>query len=736
MNDSRISGLHKLKLAERIAALQQQGWLSSADAERLRGGRHVLSSAAADKIIENVVGVFGLPFAVAPNFLLNDHDCMVPLVVEEPSIVAALSDAARLARRTGGFYAHCDDSLLAGQVHITGVANPAAAEQVLQTEKQALLERANAVHPRLIARGGGVRDMDVRRLELPDGAPLICVHLLVDTVDAMGANLVNSLCEAVAPEVARLCGGEAVLRILSNLADRSVVTARVRYAPDDLSGNGFDGTTVRDAIVMANNIALADPHRATTHNKGVMNGIDALAIATGNDWRAIEAGAHAYAAASGQYLPLTQWASDGNGDLLGQISIPLKTGTVGGTLDANPAAALGLAITGVQSAADLALLMAAVGLAQNFAALRALVSSGIQRGHMKLHARSIVAAIGTPEEHFEDVLAALIESGEVKSWKAAEILGQVRAGATREATPTASAAGKVILLGEHAAVYGRHALALPIPDAVRVRAESSRSRTSLAIPNWGITTKLDLSKPQGIDAAVALILRQLDVRSEHFTITVDARLPRAMGLGSSAALAVAISRAICDVMRIEADNARINRIAFECEKLAHGTPSGVDNTISTFAEPMLFCNDGKLQIESLSLTEVPPIVIACSSDEGLTSEQVAGVKARYEQAPQRYTALFDEIDEISVAGAELLQARQYTELGLLMNVCHGLLNAMEVSTPELERMIVLARQAGAAGAKLTGGGGGGSIVALCPTAMNSVRDALQRGGYRTVVLSQ
>ncbi|MCP4300401.1 MAG: hydroxymethylglutaryl-CoA reductase, degradative, partial [Gammaproteobacteria bacterium] len=463
MNESRLSGLYKLSVAERIAALEQQGWLSPINAARLRDGRQVLSSIAADKIIENVVGVFGLPFAIAPNFQVNDRDYMVPLVVEEPSIVAAVSGAARLARNSGGFHASCDESLLAGQVHITGLANPDDAVRALQAQKQALLDYANDVHPRLRARGGGVRDMEIRLLELPDGAPLIGVHLLVDTVDAMGANLVNTICEAVAPEIATLCQGQVSLRILSNLADRSVVTARVRYASDDLGVNGLDGSIVRDAIVMANDIALADPYRAATHNKGVMNGVDALAIATGNDWRAIEAGAHCFAAASGQYLPLTRWTADTDGDLRGEISIPLKIGTVGGTLDANAAAALGLAITGAQSAKELALLMAAVGLAQNFAALRALASSGIQQGHMKLHARSIAAAVGTPDEYFDDVVNKLVDSGEIKSWKAEEILKQIGVSDASRQTPNANAAGKVILFGEHAAVYGRHALALPIP---------------------------------------------------------------------------------------------------------------------------------------------------------------------------------------------------------------------------------------------------------------------------------
>lgn len=736
MNDSRLSGLYKLKVAERIDALQRQGWLSAGDAERLRAGRQVLSAVAADKIIENVVGVFGLPFAIAPNFVVNDRDYMVPLVVEEPSIVAALSGAARLARDSGGFRARCDESLLAGQVHITGAADPDNALRALETEKQSLLATANDVHPRLLARGGGVRDLEVALLELPDGRPLIRVHLLVDTVDAMGANLVNTICEALAPRLAGLCEGEVALRILSNLVDRSLVTAEVRYETEALTGNGFDGSVVRDSIVMASDIALVDPHRAATHNKGVMNGIDATAIATGNDWRAIEAGAHAYAAEGVRYQPLTRWRASEHGDLLGEISIPLKVGTVGGTLDANPAAALGLAITGVRSARELAQLMAATGLAQNFAALRALVSNGIQQGHMKLHARSIAGAIETPEEHFDELVARLVASGEIKRWKAEEILGEMRTAPAAGAAPNGIAAGKVILFGEHAAVYGRHVLALPIRDAVHASVEPAESVTTLTIPRWGIHSTIDAPDSPGVDAAVRLILNQLDLRTAHFSILVDSRLPRGKGLGSSAAVAVAVIRAICDASGLSITNERINAIAFECEKLAHGTPSGVDNTLSTFAEPMLFCNDGRLRIEPIKLKETPPLVIAYGDEAGLTSEQVAGVRARRDRSPERYDALFDEMDRISLAGMELLRSQSYQDLGLAMNVCHGLLNAIEVSTPGLEHMVSLARQAGAAGAKLTGAGGGGSIVALCPDAIESVENALQQAGYRTLVMRQ
>ena len=468
-----------------------------------------------------------------------------------------------------------------------------------------------------------------------------------------------------------------------------------------------------------------------------MNGIDALALATGNDWRAIEAGAHTFAAASGTYQPLTRWTKGPDGELVGEIRIPLKVGTVGGTLEANPAAALGLAVSGARTAVELGLLMASVGLAQNFAALRALVGSGIQKGHMKLHARSIAAAIDAPEEQFDELVTRLVASGEIKRWKAVEILDDLRSSERHRGAPNGIAAGKVILFGEHAAVYGRHALALPIPAAVRAYADVAEGAcTTLSIPAWSVSGQVALETPQGVDAAIALIRAELGLADTHFSITVDSRLPRGMGLGSSAAVAVAVTRAMSQAMNLDVDDERVNAIAFECEKLAHGTPSGVDNTLATYAKPMLFRNDNELFIEQLALAEVPPLLIAYGNEAGLTNEQVAGVRARRAQSPARYDALFDEIDRISTAGATLLEAGNLAELGLSMNVCQGLLNAIEVSTPELEHMVTLARRSGATGAKLTGAGGGGSIVALCPGTLDRVEAAMQQAGYQTLVLEQ
>ncbi|MGH8168410.1 MAG: hydroxymethylglutaryl-CoA reductase, degradative, partial [Woeseiaceae bacterium] len=373
--------------------------------------------------------------------------------------------------------------LAIGQILLSGAAEPDATIRLLTDAKGELVALANGLQPNLEARGGGARDIEFFKVAVPGGRSatqeMIVLHLLVDTCDAMGANLVNSMCEGIAPRIEALSGADAVLRILSNLADRSLVTARATILLENLHAQSQRGEAVRDAIVLATEFANADPHRAATHNKGIMNGIDAVAIATGNDWRSIEAAAHAYAVRDGAYRSLTSWSVDAAGNLAGELTMPLKVGTVGGSLQSNPAVPVSLRIAGVSSAVELAKLMAAVGLAQNFAALRALVTVGIQRGHMRLHARSVAASAGAPPEYFERVVAGLIESGEIKIRKAHELLTRM-AGHDKsvgELEAHGAAAGKVILLGEHAAVYDRHVLALPLHRAVTASLRESGETT-------------------------------------------------------------------------------------------------------------------------------------------------------------------------------------------------------------------------------------------------------------------
>ncbi len=730
--DARLKSLYRLNVSERVAALVKHGWLSGDDARALLEGRTLLSVRQADKIIENVIGTFSLPLAVAPNFLLNGRDYMVPMVVEEPSIVAALSNAARLARDTGGFTASLTDSRLIGQVHIVDVTDAAAAATAVRDHEVELLAAANEVHPRLAARGGGVTGLATHPDRLADGRELLTVHFKVNTCDAMGANLVNTVCEAMAPRLAEIAGGKVAMRILSNLSDESLVTARMRVRPDQLDRKGMDGAAIARGIVDAAAIAAQDPYRAATHNKGIMNGIDPLAIATANDWRAIEAGAHAYASRGATYTSLTRWWQDSE-FLHGEIVVPLKVGTVGGTLEANPQAALCLAMTGVRSAGELAELMAAAGLAQNFAAIRALASTGIQEGHMRLHARSIVASLDAPAADFDRAVDRLVASGEVKDWKAREILEDIaRESAAVELT--GRAAGKIILLGEHAVVYGSHALALPIPNAMRAGVRANGEGLRLKIPAWHTDVQLDLREPEarGFAATAALILDALEIPNRSLDITVISHLPRAMGLGSSASLAVAVIRALDTEFSLGLSDVEVNELAFRCEGLAHGTPSGVDNTLATYGEPLLFQNRGQLETRPLRLTSSPPVVVAWGDEPGLTATQVAGVRERRLRSPDDYDAVFGRIDELTQRSAEALEAADYRAVGDAMNLCHGLLNGIGVSTPTLERMVHIAREAGALGAKLTGGGGGGSIVALCPGEVDTVTAALESYGFTTL----
>jgi hydroxymethylglutaryl-CoA reductase len=739
MSNSRITGFYRLSIEDRVNALASRGVLSSADAERLRGGTPLLSLETADRMIENVIGVFGLPFAVAPNFLVNDKDYLVPMVVEEPSIVAGVSGAARLFRESGGISVSGAEPVMIGQVQIVGIADPDKAVQSLYAARAELIEVANKLQSNLVERGGGARGIEFYKYRLPDGDWTVVLHLLVDTRDAMGANIVNTMCEGLAARVEEICGGNVVLRILSNLADKSLARAKVTITLSSLATAGYSAEFVRDGIVLANDFANADPYRAATHNKGIMNGIDAVAIATGNDWRAIEAGAHAFAARSGSYRSLTSWTLEPNGDLSGELVVPLKVGIVGGSLSSNPGAKVGLAITAVSSAPELARLMAATGLAQNFAALRALVSHGIQKGHMSLHARSVAAAAGVPEHRFREVVADLIESGEVKTWKAAELLGAGEPAADTVLQPlpglaTGKACGKVILLGEHAVVYDRHALALPIDAAVTAQIVERDKGITLEIPDWGISH--DWSNPAhasgGASGIIDLIMLELGVTGGGFDIRVYARIPVGMGLGSSAAFAVAVIRAFDQHLGLNKTDLEIDRLAYRCERLSHGRPSGIDNNVATFGEPVLFSRIGSSRTRPLELSQVPPLVIASSGKPGATRDMVAGVRARYERNKEMYTTIFNEIDELSVAGAAALREGDYEYLGSMMNVCQGFLNAIEVSTPELEKMIDIARTAGAIGAKLTGAGGGGSIVALCPGTEDAVASALRQAGYEII----
>jgi hydroxymethylglutaryl-CoA reductase len=434
--NSRIPGFYKLSLEDRREQLAERSGVTLEEMTDAldRGG---LDPETADKVVENVVGVYGLPFGVALNVLVNGQDRLVPMVVEEPSVIAAASNAARMIRGGGGFQAEMLESLMTTQVQLFDVPDPEAARvRLIEAEKELLEIGARAV-PNLCGRGGGPRSIEVRDL----GDRCVVVHVHVDCKDAMGANLVNSIAEAIGPRAHAIAGGKLGLRILTNLSDRRVVRVRGRIHAADLAmtrtrptagrnswipEEGVDSTDIIDRIVQASRFAELDPYRAATHNKGIMNGVDSVVIATGNDYRAVEAGAHAFAARSGRYAPLAIWRRDGT-MLTGELEMPLALGIVGGTLRVHPAARLALKIVGVKTADELALVAASVGLASNLAALRALATEGIQRGHMSLHARSVAIAAGAQGDEVEMVAARIADDGTVSLEVAKAVLVELRA---------------------------------------------------------------------------------------------------------------------------------------------------------------------------------------------------------------------------------------------------------------------------------------------------------------------
>jgi hydroxymethylglutaryl-CoA reductase len=425
--DSRRPGFYNLPLKERQAGLDPDGRLSSETLAALTGGG--LSVEAADPMIENVVGTHALPLGIALNFQVNGRDVLVPMAIEEPSVVAGASFMAKLARAGGGFTAETSAPEMIGQMQLLDVENPAAAKQAILSKKDELLAEAAEIDPILKELGGGPRDLEVRSIEDSPIGPFLVLHLIYDVRDAMGANAVNTACERLAPLVEEISGGRVHLRILSNLADRRLAKARCVIPREELAFGAFSAEQVRDGIIEAWAFAAADPYRAATHNKGIMNGVDAVVIATGNDWRAVEAGAHAYAARDGRYTSLSRWGSDDKGNLIGELEMPMAVGIVGGATKVHPTARAALELMGVTApeatASQLAEIIVSAGLAQNLAALRALATEGIQRGHMGLHARQVAIAAGASGAVIEEVAKQLVKEKTVRIDRAEQLLAEM-----------------------------------------------------------------------------------------------------------------------------------------------------------------------------------------------------------------------------------------------------------------------------------------------------------------------
>ena len=416
---------YELPLSERLELIAAEAGITSDELTALDGA-HGLTPEQADHMIENAVGVYGLPLGVARNFLINGREVLVPMAIEEPSVVAAVSFMAKLARAGGGFTSEATAPEMIGQLQLLDLPDPAAAKAALQAHREELLALAGSVDPVLSRFGGGARDIEIREITESPIGPFLVLHLIYDVRDAMGANAINTALEQLAPRVAEISGGRPHLRILSNLADRRLARAKCTIPLTALGFDQYAPETVRDGIIEAWAFAEADPYRAATHNKGIMNGVDAVVLATGNDWRAVEAGAHTYAARSGRYTSLSTWAKDENGNLAGWLEMPMAVGIIGGATRSHPVAKAVLKLMNLSSASELAQIIVSVGLAQNLGALRALATEGIQRGHMSLHARQVALSAGATGDEVEKLARQMVKENVIRSDRAAQILQEWR----------------------------------------------------------------------------------------------------------------------------------------------------------------------------------------------------------------------------------------------------------------------------------------------------------------------
>jgi len=425
MTSSSISGFYKLSIEERLSRIAEESHLNPEDLLPFNNGGLLPDSA--DHMIENVIGTHSLPLGIGLNFQVNGRDVFVPFAIEEPSVVAGASFMAKLSRTGGGFQATTSSPEMIGQMQVLDLDNVEAARLKIYEHKTELLAEADTIDPILKKFGGGARDLDVRVIHDSSISPFLVIHLIYDVRDAMGANAVNTACERLAPRVEAITGGRVHLRILSNLADRRLARSRCTIPVEELAFDDYTGEQVRDGIIEAYAFAASDPYRAATHNKGIMNGVDAVVIATGNDWRAIEAGAHAYAVKNGRYTSLSTWGVDGKGNLVGTLEMPMAVGIVGGATKVHPAAQAAVKLMGVKTAAELAEIIVSVGLAQNLAALRALATEGIQRGHMSLHARQVAIAAGAEGELIEKIASQMVAEKTVRIDRAEELLKREKA---------------------------------------------------------------------------------------------------------------------------------------------------------------------------------------------------------------------------------------------------------------------------------------------------------------------
>lgn len=717
---SRIPGFYRLPVEQRLAFLARNFSLTDQQVSELRNG-NALRIEHAVNLVENAIGVLALPLGLGLNFLVDGRDYIVPMAIEEASIIAAASKAALIIRAGGGFKTKVDRPIMIGQIQVLDIGNIDHAIERIQEHKEAILTQANLASPRMVARGGGVFDIETRVIDSGDIGPMLIVHLLYDVRDAMGANAINSACEAVGPLIQSITGGRVNLRILSNLADRRLARAEFSLPFEYLGSKEMSGDIVATRIVEASQFAWADPYRATTHNKGIFNGICAAGLALGQDWRAIEAGGHAYAARSGQYRSLTKF-SIVDQKLHGEIILPLQVGWVGGLTNSHPGVKTLRQISGIKNATELAGVLASVGLAQNFAACHALSTVGIQKGHMALHARSVAISVGVPADEVETVAQEMINRGEVKTTVAEEIYRRMqkrpRPKEKRDDLPVeVYAPGKIILFGEHATVYNYPGITTTIDIGMTLRISRDPDGPRFVSPEYKQVFPIPSSEQdvQTFSKAVELALSMYGLENEPIAIQVESDLVPGMGLGSSAAFSVALCSALRQYKNISSHQ-RLDRKLFadvqRLESIFHGTPSGMD-AATVLANCVLWFRKGPPREILPIRTQTTLTGLICLVEPGAaTIELVQKVRDFRNRYPDAANKILEEIGNLTVDAGIALGIGDIPELGRLMFKNHELLAKLGVSTPALDDAVGLLLDRGVLGAKLTGSGGGGAVIAL------------------------
>jgi hydroxymethylglutaryl-CoA reductase len=717
---SRVPGFYKLPIEDRLAFLASSFDLSEEQLSGIRDGS-ALDIDHAVNMVENGVGILGMPLGLGLNFLVDGKEHIAPMAIEEPSVIAASSKAAMIIRNGGGFNTEIDDPVMIGQVQVLDIEDPEEAADKVKSHKQEILDEANKVNERMIERGGGVFDLETRILDGGEGVgSMLIVHLLFNVCEAMGANAVNYACEAAAPKIEEITGGRVNLRILSNLADKQVARAEFRLPFKHLECKQFDGEQVARNIVESSRFAWVDPYRATTHNKGIFNGICAAAIALGQDWRAIEAGGHAYAARDGQYRALSSYEIE-DGCLVGKIELPLQVGWVGGVVDSHPGVKILRKISGIQNSRELAALLAVVGLAQNFAACLALSTVGIQKGHMALHARNVALSIGVPPEEVDGVVREMVRRGEVKVAVAEEIYfkkeSRPRSKPAVVEPVQAFASGKVVLFGEHATVYNYPGIASKIDIGLNVKIHTDHDGPRFITPEFKdvFQTPEDEKDIQLFSRATDVVLKRYGLQDEPIAIEIESDLVAGMGLGSSAAFSVGLCSALRRYKGL--DEARqLNNGFFEdvqrLESVFHGNPSGIDAATVMSGGLLWFRKGPPREIVPIRIPSQVTGIVCIVEPGAHTIEIVSGVKENRERNPEKVDRILSQIGDLTVDAVIALGTGDTADAGRLMFRNHELLAELGVSTPGLDRAVELLRNRGALGAKLTGSGGGGAVVAL------------------------